>query len=858
MTLPLSKRVLFIDAYDSFTNNVIALLETRLNVQVTVIRIDTHLDDLNTFLKPFSAIILGPGPGDPRNTEDIGLHKKIWQLDHGSLVPVLGICLGFQSLVLAFGGDVRCLAEPRHGIVRNIRNNGKDIFRGIDPLFESVQYHSLHASITNDQTIRNAGRDGYGKDVFRPVSLLERLAWDTDLDNKSDFQTNFELNPSPILMAVRHYTKPFHGLQFHPESICSSLEAQDIIVNWWEQVVEWWKDRSLQAEKVRSPEHPLQSNLAKRNFGADCHLCNGVPCDSHRGHAVDGRHTHSSSLFLINGRATSIDTDKKSQKYVEREKILINSKSISLASHTVPEICSKLKLAEESFLVLDSENHQRAEIGQYSIIGIVSSDSLRFEYTTGTGHFYQYDKGQSTKIDLSGIHEGRPLLFLKSFMQEHEAEISHSDMPFSGGLVGYISYEACLENIGVRPRLDIEDASHESITTDLSFVFVERSIVISHVENKVYIQSIAPDDDTWLETMAHIIDRCDSAHLSVASVPPLNARVALPSEQGYKSAISAAQASIRAGDSYELCLTTEAAITTRKNVDPWSLYLRLRQLNPAPFAAYLQFGGLTLLSSSPERFLSWSRPRRQRGNGYLRIPCQFRPIKGTVQRQANTNTPPLTLQQAKELLATPKERAENLMIVDLIRHDLHGVVGSGNVSVPRLMVVEEYKTLFQLVSVIEGTLDVPGTSVHRDFLATRAQHALNASAKHVRNPIPATDPTSGIDVLDASLPPGSMTGAPKLRSCQLLQSLERRNRGVYSGVVGYLDVGGGGDFSVVIRSAVRWDGNSSASSNRMNKMELRDNWTIGAGGAITALSTVNGEYEEMMGKLKSTLRLFED
>ena len=236
----------------------------------------------------------------------------------------------------------------------------------------------------------------------------------------------------------------------------------------------------------------------------------------------------------------------------------------------------------------------------------------------------------------------------------------------------------------------------------------------------------------------------------------------------------------------------------------FELYQRLRRSNPAPFGAYLRLkeeeskkqNTLTILSSSPERFLSWSRAGK----------CQFRPIKGTVEKKAG-----LTRKQAEELLNCDKERAENLMIVDLIRHDLHGVVGPGNVKVEKLMSVEEYQTVFQLVSVIEGQLQEGG--------------------RH-----------TGIDVLAASLPPGSMTGAPKKRSCELLTEIEEKARGIYSGVLGYFDVGGGGDFSVVIRTAFQWDDEGV--------------WRIGAGGAVTVLSSPLAEYEEMMTKRSSCLGAF--
>ena len=229
--------------------------------------------------------------------------------------------------------------------------------------------------------------------------------------------------------------------------------------------------------------------------------------------------------------------------------------------------------------------------------------------------------------------------------------------------------------------------------------------------------------------------------------------------------------------------------------------------------------------------MSWTRPRSQAGKAPISI-CQLRPIKGTVQKcqvGPNGKFRNVTLKEATQQLSTTKERAENLMIVDLIRHDLHSVVGSGNVHVKKLMAVEEYETVYQLVSVIEGELK---SDIEKPPSSDKAPHP----AKH------------GIDVLAASLPPGSMTGAPKKRSCQLLRSIEdEKPRSIYSGVVGYISVGGGGDFSVVIRSMFKWDGEEGV-----------DEWHVGAGGAVTTLSTEDGEWEEMRVKMESTLRVFRE
>lgn len=138
-------QILFVDAYDSFSNNIISLLERRLQVDVTKIRIDQTIQDLHSFLAQYEAVVVGPGPGHPDKPEDVGLINSLWKLEESRMLPVMGICLGFQSLVLNFGGQVKSLPEPRHGIARTVTSNEKSIFKGIRHV-ESVQYHSLYAS----------------------------------------------------------------------------------------------------------------------------------------------------------------------------------------------------------------------------------------------------------------------------------------------------------------------------------------------------------------------------------------------------------------------------------------------------------------------------------------------------------------------------------------------------------------------------------------------------------------------------------------------------------------------------------------------------------------------------------------
>jgi para-aminobenzoate synthetase len=710
------------------------------------------------------------------------------------------------------------LQEPKHGLVRPVNHSRLDIFRHIGE-FSVTCYHSLHVILPTD-----------------PSNVqLQPLAWDsTDPWN------------GEVLMGVRHISKPLWGVQYHPESICTDPEGRKIISTWWIEATHWNSKHGRQVKQDPVPP-PTDQMLSARWCDESSHLA-----DQHF------QELSASGLVPPNGN--------------------VRWEEIHAPGLDLVRLCEPLQIQFSESILLSSgravDQPVIQDLGQFSIIAVISQPSLKIQYQVAQ-NMLTLDQTLTNTLP-SPPPEGVKNLHLPSsfvvsdfwsyinrFMSNLSFTEGSSVVPFWGGLMGYVSYEAALQSISVDVKETMESASpNDTRKSDIQFVLVERSIVIDHLSEMVYVQTLR-DDENWLDS---IIEK-----MRLATGSPVNGhRIVSPQQKlpkatkrsitanprswvDYTQKISKCNDSIRAGDSYEICLTDNTKIYTPVTCisqnSSWHLFKKLSRTNPAPFSAYIRLkdssDGLTIVSSSPERFLRWTRD----GN------CQFRPIKGTVKK-----TPGVTYEDAAKILNSSKERAENLMITDLIRHDLHGVAGAGHVSVPKLMQIEEYATVYQLVSVVEGS-GIQNNS--------RPMRNTNGTS----NPGHA-DAKSGIEVLAASLPPGSMTGAPKKRSCELLAEIEQHKpRGIYSGVIGYIDVGGGGDFSVVIRTAYKWDSDTCNDPNknehdRTNEIEeinerkeIRnrrsssswEEWTVGAGGAITAQSDPDLEYQEMLTKLNSVL-----
>ncbi|GAB3606157.1 hypothetical protein GCM10027413_15660 [Conyzicola nivalis] len=354
---------------------------------------------------------------------------------------------------------------------------------------------------------------------------------------------------------------------------------------------------------------------------------------------------------------------------------------------------------------------------------------------------------------------------------------------FSLGWVGWLGYGLRDVTLGTPP-------TRASRYPDAALMFADRALAFDHATREVTLLALG---GSWEGELADWRTATITA-LGLDRPLPVHAPSDAPatwttSDARYLELIAECQAAIRAGDAYQLCLTNEATVDVRP--DPFAAYLALRASSPAHHGGLIRIGGVALLSASPEQFLSVT------PDGVV----ESKPIKGTRARGANPADDDVL---KAELLASDKERAENLMIVDLMRNDIGRVSELGTVTVPSLFALESYPQVHQLVSTVRGRLS-PGVDA--------------------------------VDAVVACFPAGSMTGAPKRNATLILDRLEDRARGIYAGAFGYFGVDGRVDLAMVIRSIVL----------------DRAGATVGAGGGITALSAPAEELAEV--KLKAAALL---
>ncbi|MGY0791448.1 aminodeoxychorismate synthase component I [Azospirillum argentinense] len=357
--------------------------------------------------------------------------------------------------------------------------------------------------------------------------------------------------------------------------------------------------------------------------------------------------------------------------------------------------------------------------------------------------------------------------------------------PFCGGAVGFIGYEAGLRLERIRTR-----HANPGGQPEMAFGFYDAVAAFDHAERRAWVIAARPEAEGRARALAARLEGGGASPLGPVPTAPWRSEL---ERDDYLTRVERVLEYIRAGDIYQANFTQRFLAERRCGLDPYALYQRLRGISPAPFAAYLDCGPrLRIASASPERFIRLSAAGE----------VETRPIKGTRPRYAD---PAADAAAAAELVASVKDRAENLMITDLLRNDLGRVSRVGSVRVPTLYGLESFASVHHLVSVVTA----------------RLRAGLGA-----------------VDLLRAALPGGSITGAPKIRAMQIIDELEVARRGAYCGSVAWLGFDGAMDSSIVIRT-----------------LSITPDTVIAqAGGGIVADSDPADEHEEMMVKIRAQLR----
>ncbi len=553
-----------------------------------------------------------------------------------------------------------------------------------------------------------------------------------------------------VLMAVEHRERPLWGVQFHPESICAE-HGRQLIAN-FRELSEGFLGRASGALRGRRG-HPrpdsrpardrVSGSKAKRPAALSIRLSGGVPV--------------APPPQLVVRRLNLLADPEQAFVYLYDE-------------------------SENAFWLDSSRVDERA---RFSFVGDDSGPlGATVTYDVGVGEV-RIERGGEVELRRESIFE-----YLATETKRLRLPATELPFEFECGFAGWLGYELKAECGG--------DAAHRSPLPDAAFVFAGRMIAFDHAEGHTYLLCLAEpggeaEAEAWIETTASRLGAlpppADPVSMEGPAADRVEFRLARPRER-YLEEIDACKRLLAEGETYEICLTN--AVVAEGCPEPLALYRALRRVNPAPFSSFVRFGDAAVLSSSPERFLHVGRDRW----------VEAKPIKGTSRRGT---TPAEDVRLAERLRSDEKNRAENLMIADLLRNDLGAVCEVGTVHVPDLMQVETYETVHQLVTTVRGLL---------------------------REGAPPAD------CVRACFPPGSMTGAPKRRTMEIIDELEGDTRGVYSGAIGYFGLGGGCDLSVAIRTIVT-DGDSA---------------TIGAGGAIVMQSDPAEEYEEMLLKAGAPMR----
>lgn len=380
--------------------------------------------------------------------------------------------------------------------------------------------------------------------------------------------------------------------------------------------------------------------------------------------------------------------------------------------------------------------------------------------------------------------ETNPFSYLSTQLHKM-SKIDNEDLPFIGGMVGFWGYELC-------EHLESNRIPHRNISTPLMSVGLYHwGLISDHKKRRTCIVFHPDISESLKNNILRTIDQV-VAHQTNSSFKLLDRFIPTQSRTEYQTAFQQIQDYIAAGDCYEVNLTQR--FKAPYSGDSWQAFKKLRTITKAPYSAFISRPDMTILSHSPEQFIRLE-------NGHITT----NPIKGTRPRG---RSPAEDKAIAEELKHSQKDQSENLMIVDLLRNDLGKVCKIGTVSVPRLFALESYANVHHLVSTVTGEL---------------------------------MDDQNAFDLLRSTFPGGSITGAPKIRSMEIIRELEPVARTVYCGSIGYISCDGNMDTNITIRTILAIDG------------ELHC-W---GGGAIVADSDCESEYQESIIKVRNLMNTLE-
>jgi len=377
-------------------------------------------------------------------------------------------------------------------------------------------------------------------------------------------------------------------------------------------------------------------------------------------------------------------------------------------------------------------------------------------------------------------------IYLKEILKTNHEE-NDTILPITSGAIGYFSYDYGAEKANIQSRHNHLDGIPKCV-----FCFYDVFIIENNKNGKLYIVANGNTKNSSIlvdEIVEHIYSYDFDSVANEASDKVYENEIEFNmAEDVYKKSINNLINYIVEGDIYVVNMTQQLKIKSKK--DPYSFFKKLRQINPSPFGGYLNYGNHKIISSSPERFL------RMKNNV-----IETRPIKGTRKRGINEED---DMKIREELTNSEKDKSELLMIVDLERNDLNKVSIPGSVEVSELFKTEEYATVFHLVSNITSKLK---------------------------------DNKTVLDLIYATFPGGSITGAPKIRAMEIIDEVEASNRNIYTGIMGYISFNGDCDFNIIIRTALYYE----------------NEYHLGVGGGITCESDVDFEFEEILQKSKAIL-----